>query len=111
MIKKSSTILEPKQKIRIRLKAYDYRIIDRSAAKIIETAERSGAVVVGPIPLPTEKTKVTVLRSPFVHKNSRDQFEMRIHKRLIDVLDPTNKTIDSLMSLELPAGVDIDIKT
>lgn len=99
------------QKIRIRLKAYDHRIIDKSSAKIIETAERTGAVVLGPIPLPTEKNKVTVLKSPFVHKDSREQFEMRIHKRLIDVLDPSAKTIDSLMSLDLPAGVDIEIKT
>lgn len=100
-----------KQKVRIRLKAYDHRIIDKSAQKIIETAERTGAVVVGPIPLPTERTLTTVLRSPFVHKDSREQFEVRVHKRLIDVLDPTDKTIDSLMTLELPAGVDIEIKT
>ena len=101
----------PKQKIRIRLKAYDYRIIDKSARKIIETAERTGAQVIGPIPLPTEKNKITVLKSSFVHKDAREQFEMRIHKRLIDVLDPNAKTIDSLMSLDLPAGVDIEIKT
>lgn len=101
----------PKQKIRIRLKAYDYRIIDKSARKIIETAERTGAMVSGPIPLPTEKSKVTVLKSPFTHKDAREQFEMRIHKRLIDVLEPNTKTIDSLMSLDLPAGVDIEIKT
>jgi len=101
----------PKQKIRIRLKAYDYRIIDKSARTIIETAERTGAVVIGPIPLPTEKSKVTVLKSPYIHKDSREQFEMRVHKRLIDVLDPNPKTIDSLMSLDLPAGVDIEIKT
>lgn len=100
-----------KQKIRIRLKAYDYRIIDKSARKIIETAERTGAQVVGPIPLPTEKNKITVLKSSFVHKDAREQFEMRIHKRLIDVLEPNTKTIDSLMSLDLPAGVDIEIKT
>lgn len=100
-----------KQKIRIRLKAYDHRIIDKSARKIIESAERTGAVVTGPIPLPTEKSKVTVLKSPFIHKDSREQFEMRIHKRLIDVYDPSTKTIDSLMSLDLPAGVDIEIKT
>lgn len=99
------------QKIRIRLKAYDYRIIDKSARKIIETAERTGAQVIGPIPLPTEKNKVTVLKSPYIHKDSREQFEMRIHKRLIDVLEPNAKTIDSLMSLDLPAGVDIEIKT
>lgn len=102
---------EPKQKIRIRLKAYDHRIIDKSARKIIDTALRTGAVVVGPIPLPTEKKKVTVLKSTFVHKDAREQFEQRIHKRLIDVLDPTSKTIDSLMSLDMPAGVDIEIKT
>lgn len=99
------------QKIRIRLKAYDYRIIDKSARKIIETAERTGAQVIGPIPLPTEKNKITVLKSSFVHKDAREQFEMRIHKRLIDVLEPNAKTIDSLMSLDLPAGVDIEIKT
>jgi small subunit ribosomal protein S10 len=103
--------VETKQKIRIRLKAYDHRIIDKSARKIIETAERTGAVVTGPIPLPTEKNKVTVLKSPFIHKDSREQFEMRIHKRLIDVYEPSAKTIDSLMSLDLPAGVDIEIKT
>ena len=101
----------PKQKIRIRLKAYDYRIIDKSARKIIDTAERTGAVVIGPIPLPTEKNRVTVLRSPYIHKDSREQFEMRTHKRLIDVIDPSGKTIDALMSLDLPAGVDIEVKT
>jgi len=100
-----------KPKIRIRLKAYDYRIIDKSARKIIETAERTGAQVIGPIPLPTEKNKITVLKSSFVHKDAREQFEMRIHKRLIDVMEPNAKTIDSLMSLDLPAGVDIEIKT
>lgn len=103
--------VEPKSKIRIRLKAYDARIIDKSAHKIIETAERTGAVVVGPIPLPTERSLITVLRSPHVHKDSREQFEVRVHKRLIDVLEPSAKTVDSLMSLELPAGVDIEIKT
>lgn len=102
---------EQGQKIRIRLRAYDYRIIDKSARKIIETAERTGAVVHGPIPLPTEKKKITVLKSTFVHKDARDQYEMRTHKRLIDVLDPNSKTIDALMSLDLPAGVDIEIKT
>ncbi len=102
---------ENQQKIRIRLKAYDYRIIDKSARKIIETAERTGAQVIGPIPLPTEKNKITVLKSSFVHKDAREQFEMRIHKRLIDVMEPNAKTIDSLMSLDLPAGVDIEIKT
>ena len=99
-----------KQKIRIKLKAYDYRIIDKSASQIIETAVRSGAKVVGPIPLPTETSKVTVVRATNVFKDSREQFEMRVHKRLIDVINPTSKTIDSLMSLDLPAGVDIEIK-
>ena len=101
---------EVKQKIRIKLKAYDHRIIDKSSRMIIEVAERTGASVAGPIPLPTEINKVTVLRSPHVHKDSREQFEMRTHKRLIDVIDPTSKTIDSLMSLDMPAGVDIEIK-
>ena len=98
------------QKIRIKLKAYDHRIIDKSARMIIEVAERTGASVSGPVPLPTEINKVTVLRSPHVHKDSREQFEMRTHKRLIDVIEPTSKTIDSLMSLDMPAGVDIEIK-
>jgi small subunit ribosomal protein S10 len=99
-----------KQKIRIKLKAYDYRIIDKSAREIIETALRSGAKVIGPIPLPTEISKTTVIKSPNVYKNAREQFEMRVHKRLIDVVNPTSKTIDSLMNLDLPAGVDIEIK-
>jgi small subunit ribosomal protein S10 len=99
-----------KQRIRIRLKAYDYRIIDKSAQHIIETAERAGARVVGPIPLPTDKKITTLLRSPHVNKDSREQFEMRIHKRLIDVIDPSSSAIDSLMNLDLPAGVDIEIK-
>lgn len=101
---------EAKHKIRIKLRAYDYRLIDKSARKIVEIAEKSGAVVVGPIPLPTESSKVTVLRSTFVHKDSREQFEMRVHKRLIDILDPTPKTIDNLQNLDLPAGVDVEIK-
>ena len=100
-----------KSSIRIKLKAYDYRVIDRSAKKIIDTAERTGAVVAGPIPLPTEKSLVTVNRSTFVHKDAREQFEIRIHKRIIDVLDPNPKTLDALMNLDLPAGVDIEIKT
>ncbi|MCX6812657.1 MAG: 30S ribosomal protein S10 [Candidatus Berkelbacteria bacterium] len=99
-----------KQKIRIKLKAYDYRIIDKSASQIIETANRTGAQVVGPVPLPTDISKTCVIKSPNVFKNSREQFEMRVHKRLIDVINPTPKTIDSLMSLDLPAGVDIEIK-
>jgi small subunit ribosomal protein S10 len=109
--KKRTKIEEPKQKIRIRLKAYDHRIIDKSSKKILETLERSGAKVVGPIPLPTEMKKITVLKSTFVHKDSREQFESRIHKRLIDVVEPTAKTIDSLQTLDMPAGVDIEIKT
>lgn len=111
MAKKTTQKLEPKQKIRIRLKAYDHRIIDKSARKIIDTAIRTGAQVLGPIPLPTDNKKVTVLKSTFVHKDAREQFEQRVHKRLIDVLEPATKTIDSLMSLDLPAGVDIEIKT
>lgn len=99
-----------KQRIRIRLKAYDHRILDRSARLIIETAERTGAVVLGPIPLPTDKKIYTVLKSTFVHKDSRDQFEMRIHRRLIEIVDPTAKTIDALTNLSLPAGVSIDVK-
>ena len=99
-----------KQKIRIRLKAYDYRIIDKSAKHIVDTTLRSGAQVVGPIPLPTDRKVTTVLRSPHVDKDSREQFEVRTHKRLIDVVNPTSSTIDSLMSLDLPAGVDIEIK-
>ncbi len=99
-----------KQKIRIRLKAFDYKIIDQSAQKIVETAKKTGASVSGPIPLPTEKNVFTILRSPHVNKDSREQFEMRTHKRLIDILDPTPKTVDSLMRLDLPSGVDIEIK-
>jgi len=99
-----------RQKIRIKLKAYDYRLIDKSAEQIIETAIRSGAAVAGPIPLPTEKVKYTVLKSPHVYKDAREQFEMRTHKRLIDVINPTPKTIDNLMSLDLPHGVDVEIK-
>jgi small subunit ribosomal protein S10 len=107
----SKTDQKAKQRIRIRLKGYDYRIIDKSARKILDTAERTGAVVCGPIPLPTEKSKITTLKSTFVHKDSREQFEIRTHKRIIDVLDPTAKTIDALMNLDLPTGVDIEIKT
>ena len=103
--------IKTRQRIRVRLRAYDHRIIDKSARKILEVAEKSGAVVLGPVPLPTEKKKLTVLRSSFVHKDAREQFEMRTHKRLLDILDPTDKTIDSLMSLDLPAGVDIEIKS
>lgn len=98
------------EKIRIRLKAYDHKALDQCAAKIVETAKRTGANVSGPIPLPTEKQIYTILRSPHVNKDSREQFEMRTHKRLIDVLDPTPKTADALTRLELPAGVDIELK-
>lgn len=99
-----------KQKIRIRLKAYDHTLIDQSAEKIVETAKRTGAKVSGPVPLPTEKEIITILRAVHKYKDSREQFEMRTHKRLIDILSPTPKTIDSLMRLDLPAGVDIEIK-
>ena len=98
------------QKIRIRLKAYDHALLDRSAAKLVETAKKTGADVSGPIPLPTEKEIVTILRSPHKYKDSREQFELRTHKRVIDILYPTQKTVDSLMKVELPAGVDISIK-
>jgi small subunit ribosomal protein S10 len=102
--------IKAKQKIRIRLKAYDHRILDQSSEKIVETAKRSGATVSGPIPLPTEKTIYTVLRAVHKYKDSREQFEMRTHKRLIDIINPTPKTVDSLMRLDLPSGVDIEIK-
>ncbi|OJI07666.1 30S ribosomal protein S10 [bacterium CG10_46_32] len=101
---------DARQRIRIKIRAYDSKIIDQSTRTIIETAERSGAEISGPIPLPTEKTKYTVGASTFVHKNSRDQYEMRVHKRLVDIMDPTPKTVDSLMNLNLPSGVDIEIK-
>ena len=99
-----------KEMIRIRLKAYDHQLIDQSAEKIVETAKRTGATVSGPIPLPTKKEVVTILRSPHVNKDSREQFERRTHKRLIDVIKPSPKTVEALMSLELPAGVEIEIK-
>ncbi len=98
------------QKIRIRLKAYDHKLLDVSAAQIVDTAKRTGASVSGPIPLPTEKSVYTILRSPPVTKDSREKFEMRTHKRLIDILEPTPTTVDSLMHLDLPAGIEIDIK-
>jgi small subunit ribosomal protein S10 len=100
----------PQQKIRIRLKAYDHRILDQSAEQIVEAAERTGAVVAGPIPLPTHIRKFTVIRSPFVHKDGREQFEIRTHKRIIDIQNPTSRTVDTLMRLQLPAGVDIEVK-
>ena len=99
-----------KQKIRIRLKAYDHRVIDQSAEKIVETAKRSGADVSGPIPLPTERSVYTVIRAVHKYKDSRGQFEQRTHKRLIDIVNPTPKTVDALMGLNLPSGVDIEIK-
>ena len=98
------------QKIRIRLKAYDHEIIDQSTKKIVETVVRTQAEIRGPVPLPTEKHRYTVIRSPHKYKDSREHFEMRIHKRLLDIMDPTPKTVDSLQRLELPAGVDIEIK-
>jgi len=101
---------EAKTRIRIKIKAYDHKIIDQSARQIVETAQRSGASIVGPVPLPTEIRKCTVNKSTFVHKDARDQYEMRIHKRLLDIISPTPKTIDSLTNLDLPAGVDIEIK-
>jgi len=98
------------EKIRIRLKAFDYKLIDRSALDIVDTAKRTGAVVRGPIPLPTRIERFDVLRSPHVNKTSRDQFEIRTHVRLMDIIDPTDKTVDALMKLDLPAGVDVEIK-
>ena len=99
-----------KQKIRIRLKAFDHKVLDQSAEKIVETAKRTGADISGPVPLPTEKEVITILRAVHKYKDSREQFEMRTHKRLIDILNPTPKTVDALMRLDLPAGVDIEIK-
>lgn len=98
------------QKIRIRLKAFDHNILDQSAEKIVDTAKKTGAKVSGPVPLPTEKDVITILRAPHKYKDSREQFEIRTHKRLIDILSPTPKTVDALMRLDLPAGVDIEIK-
>ena len=102
--------MSKQQRIRIRLKAYDHRVLDQSVQKIVDAAERTGAVVVGPVPLPTRIEKFTINRSPFIDKDSREQLEIRTHKRLIDVLEPTGKTIETLMRLNLPAGVDIEIK-
>ncbi|MFH0818916.1 MAG: 30S ribosomal protein S10 [Patescibacteria group bacterium] len=101
---------EVTQRIRVKIRAYDHKIIDQSTKTIIDTAVRSGAQIKGPIPLPTEKNRYTVLRSTFVHKNARDQYEIRVHKRLIDILNPTPKTVDELSHLNLPAGVDVEIK-
>ena len=108
--KTTKKVMATSEKIRIRLKAYDHVLIDQSAEKIVDTAKRTGAKVSGPIPLPTKKEVVTVIRSPHKHKDSREQFEMRTHKRVIDILYPTQTTVDSLMKLDLPAGVDIEIK-
>jgi small subunit ribosomal protein S10 len=99
-----------KQKIRIRLKAFDHNVLDQSAQKIVDTAKNTGAKVAGPVPLPTEKDIITVLRAPHKYKDAREQFEIRTHKRLIDILNPSPKTVDALMRLDLPAGVDIEIK-
>ena len=99
-----------KQRIRIRLKAYDHRLLDQSAAQIVETAQRTGADVVGPVPLPTHISRYTVNRSPHIDKKSREQFEIRTHKRLLDIVDPTPQTVDALMKLDLAAGVDVEIK-
>lgn len=99
-----------KQKIRIKLRAFDHKLLDQSAERIVETAKKTGASISGPIPLPTEKSIYTILRSPHVNKDSREQFEMRTHKRLIDILNPSSETVDSLMRLDLPTGVDIEIK-
>ncbi|NKB61178.1 MAG: 30S ribosomal protein S10 [Gammaproteobacteria bacterium] len=98
------------QKIRISLKAFDHKMIDRSALEIVETARRTGALVMGPIPLPTKIEKYTLLRSPHVNKKARDQFEIRTHKRILDIIEPTDKTVDALMKLDLSAGVDVEIK-
>ena len=99
-----------RNKIRIRLKAFDHKVLDQSATKIVETAKKTGATVAGPIPLPTEKSVFTVLRSPHVNKDSREQFERRTHKRLVDITEHTNKTVEALMRLDLPSGVEIEIK-
>ncbi len=99
-----------RQQIRIRLRAYDHRVLDESVAQILDTAEKTGAGVIGPIPLPTEIRKYTVIRSPFVHKDGREQFEIRTHKRIIDIVEPTGRTVDSLMRLQLSSGVDVEIK-
>jgi len=108
--RKTKETEEPKQRLRIKIRAYDNKIIDQSAKQIIEAAERQGVEVVGPVPLPTQTHKYTVNRSSFVHKDSREQYEMRVHKRLIDIYNPTSRIIDAMMNLNLPAGVDIEIK-
>jgi small subunit ribosomal protein S10 len=108
-VRESDTV-SGQERIRIRLKAYDYRILDQSTGEIVETAKRTGAQIAGPIPLPTMKNKYCVLRSPHVDKKSREAFEIRTHKRLLDILEPTQQTVDALMKLDLPAGVDVEIK-
>lgn len=108
--KRKKQAVTPGQKIRIRLTAYDHRILDKSSVEIVETAKRTGARVSGPIPLPTRREEFTVLRSSNIDKKSREQFEIRTHKRLLEILEPTAKTVDSLMKLDLPAGVDVEIK-
>ena len=108
--KKEKEAEESKQRLRIKIRAYDNKIIDQSAKQIVETAERQGARVVGPVPLPTQIHKYTVNRSSFVHKDSREQYEMRVHKRLIDIYNPTSRIIDAMMNLNLPAGIDVEIK-
>ena len=107
---KEAMTMAVKEKIRIRIKGYDHQLVDQSAEKIVQTAKRTGAGVSGPVPLPTEKQVITILRAVHKYKDSREQFEMRTHKRLIDILKPSNKTVEALMGLELPAGVDIEIK-
>ena len=102
--------MSAKEKMRVRIKGYDSRLVDQAAQKLVQTASRTGCKISGPVPLPSEKQVITILRSVHVNKDSREQFEMRTHKRLIDILKPSNKTIDSLMNLELPAGVEIEIK-
>jgi small subunit ribosomal protein S10 len=109
-VEAAAPVKPAKQRIRIRLKAYDHKVIDQSAKQIVDTALRTGATIAGPIPLPTRKSTFTVVKSPHVYKKGREQFEMRVHKRLIDVFEPTPKTIDSLMNLSLPAGCDAEIK-
>jgi small subunit ribosomal protein S10 len=104
------TTTAQKAKIRIKLRAYDHRVLDQSAAEIVETAKRTGAKVLGPIPLPTDREVFTVLRSPHIDKKSREQFQLKTHKRVLDIVEPTSKTIDALKKLDLPAGVDVEIK-
>lgn len=99
-----------KGRIRVRLKSYDHRVLDATCEQLLDTALRTGAKIVGPVPLPTKRTRITVPRSPFIDKNSQETFEIKVHKRVVDIVEPTDKTIDSLMHLELPAGVDIEVK-